>query len=167
MHSRLSLGFAATALVVLALSACSAPTPPPAETTAPTSAASQTPEPSEAPANPDLIVADSSLGSIVVAPSGLTVYVYDRDTAGSGASTCSGNCLAVWPAVHPVSTGDPVVDGITGDVGVITGTDGKPQLTLNGLPLYYFADDKAAGDVTGQAHGGIWWVVGPDGNKIG
>lgn len=166
MQPRLSLGFAATALMVLVLAGCSAPAPAPADSPS-TTAASATPEPTETPVTPDLTVADTSLGSIVVDSFGLTVYVFDRDTAGSGVSTCSGHCLEAWPAVHPLSTGDPVVDGVTGDVGVITGTDGKPQLTLNGLPLYYFVNDKAPGDVEGQAAASVWWVVGPDGNKIG
>ena len=29
-----------------------------------------------------------------------------------------------------------------------------------------YSGDSHAGDVTGQAVGGIWWVVGPDGTKI-
>jgi predicted lipoprotein with Yx(FWY)xxD motif len=67
--------------------------------------------------------------------------------------------------VHPVND-QPVLDGVTGDVGVITGTDGKPQLTLNGLPLYYYLKDTAPGDVLGQAKSEVWWVVAPDGSKI-
>ncbi|MGO4594489.1 hypothetical protein AB4Z18_11780 [Leifsonia sp. 2TAF2] len=51
-------------------------------------------------------------------------------------------------------------------MGTITGVDGKKQVTLNGLPLYTFAEDTSAGDVTGQGFAGIWWVVEPDGTKI-
>ena len=39
-------------------------------------------------------------------------------------------------------------------------------MTLAGWPLYYFARDAKACDVNGQAVGGIWWVVGPNGQKI-
>jgi hypothetical protein len=34
------------------------------------------------------------------------------------------------------------------------------------MPLYLYAADSQAGDVTGQAVGGVWWVVAPDGKKI-
>jgi len=95
----------------------------------------------------------------------MTVYYFDKDTANSGTSTCSGECLAAWPAV--VATSDsPKVDGVTGTVGTITRDDGTKQVTLNGLPLYLFVKDKAPGDVTGQAVQGVWWVVAPDGTKI-
>jgi predicted lipoprotein with Yx(FWY)xxD motif len=112
-----------------------------------------------------LATADSDLGTVVVDADGRTVYVFDKDTAGSGKSVCSGDCLAKWPAVTADSE-SPAVDGVTGDVGTITRDDGSTQVTLNGMPLYLFAGDSQAGDVTGQAVGGVWWVVAPDGEKI-
>ena len=60
----------------------------------------------------------------------------------------------------------PTLDGVTGEVDVITGTDGSTQVTLNGWPLYYYVGDAAAGDTTGQAVNDVWWVVGADGVKI-
>jgi predicted lipoprotein with Yx(FWY)xxD motif len=107
----------------------------------------------------------SDLGKIVVNSDGRTVYVFDKDSPGSGKSACSGDCLATWPAVT-ATTDSPAVDGVTGKVGTITRDDGTKQVTLEGMPLYLYAGDSQAGDVTGQAVGGIWWVVGPDGAKI-
>jgi hypothetical protein len=37
------------------------------------------------------------------------------------------------------------------------------QVTYNGSPLYYYANDAAAGDVTGQGIGGIWYIAAPSG----
>lgn len=113
-----------------------------------------------------LTTADSTLGTIVVDATGMTVYVFDNDTPNSGTSTCEGECLVKWPAV--VADSDtPTAEGVTGTLGTITRTDdGTRQITLNGLPLYYWVDDSAAGDVTGQGVGGVWWVVAPDGTKI-
>ena len=54
-------------------------------------------------------------------------------------------------------------------VGATTRTDGSSQVTYNGHPLYYFANDKAPGDARGQGinrFGGGWYVVDPAGNKI-
>ena len=112
-----------------------------------------------------LATADSDLGEIVVDADGRTVYVFDKDTPGSGMSACTGDCLAKWPAVT-ANSDSPQVDGVTGDVGTITRDDGTTQVTLGGMPLYLYAADSQAGDVTGQAVGGVWWVVAPDGTKI-
>lgn len=95
----------------------------------------------------------------------MTVYVFDKDTANSGTSTCTGTCAVTWPAVTTTST-TPTISGVTGKVSTIPLSDGKNQVTLNGLPLYYFVNDAAAGDVKGQGVQGIWWVVAPDGSKI-
>lgn len=163
MLDRLGLAAATVALSALVLTGCSAPAADPPVPEA-TQSSDPAPTPTEEAAPPTLLVGDTSLGPIVVDAFGLTVYYYDADTAGSGVSTCSGGCLEAWPAVH----GDAgiTVDGITAEVGSIAGNDGQPQLTLNGLPLYYYRDDAAPGDVTGQALGGVWWVVAPDGSKI-
>lgn len=124
----------------------------------------------EAPATPDtgdaeLMTADSDLGEIVVDAEGMTVYMFDNDTQGSDASSCEGECATNWPAVT-TDADAPAVDGVTGEVGTITGVDGSTQVTLNGWPLYYFIGDTAAGDVTGQAVNNVWWVLDPAGEKV-
>ncbi|WP_426184234.1 COG4315 family predicted lipoprotein [Microbacterium sp. TWP3-1-2b2] len=112
-----------------------------------------------------LMVADSTLGEIVVDAEGMTVYMFDSDTQGAGESTCEGQCATNWPAV--TTEGDPVAgDGVTGELGTITGVDGSTQVTLNGWPLYYFAADAEAGDVSGQAVNDVWWVLSPDGERM-
>ena len=95
----------------------------------------------------------------------MTVYYYDPDVPDSGVSTCADSCLTAWPSVHPAGA-EPVVDGISAAVGIITGTDGLPQLTVGGRPVYLYVSDTAPGDVVGQAAGGVWWVVAPDGTRI-
>jgi predicted lipoprotein with Yx(FWY)xxD motif len=57
-------------------------------------------------------------------------------------------------------------DGVTGKLGTITRDDGTKQVTLGGMPLYLYSGDSHAGDVTGQAVGGSWWAVSPDGTKV-
>ena len=44
---------------------------------------------------------------------------------------------------------------------MISRDDGREQVTYNGLPLYYFANDKAPGDTKGQGVGGVWFVAAP------
>ena len=54
-------------------------------------------------------------------------------------------------------------------LGTTPRSDGKPQVTYNGHPLYLFADDSSAGDTNGQgvdAFGALWYVVSPAGDAI-
>lgn len=121
--------------------------------------------PAEGSNSAELMVADSSLGQIVVDGEGKTLYMFDKDTQGSGQSSCSGECLTNWPPL--TVTGEaPAVADVTGEVGTITLADGSTQVTLNGWPLYYFAGDSAAGDVNGQGVGGVWWVLTPAGERM-
>ena len=83
---------------------------------------------------------------------GMTVYVFDKDTANSGTSVCAGPCAAKWPPVP--------ADAISGaGVGAIDRADGMRQATRGGRPLYYFAGDQAAGERKGDGLGGVWHVV--------
>lgn len=174
------LGVAVTAAALLALAACSssgaqsggsgssAAGTAPATTSAGGAGAygdESTPATAAAGAVTSLTTADTSLGTIVVDGNGMTVYQFDKDTQGGGTSSCSGQCATQWPEVH----GDAQsvqADGVTGMLGTITGTDGQPQLTLNGWPLYYYQGDAAAGDTKGQGVGGIWWVLTPAGERV-
>jgi predicted lipoprotein with Yx(FWY)xxD motif len=98
------------------------------------------------------------LGTILVDTEGRTVYTFTQDGA---AVACTGGCLAAWPAV-PVPEGadtatGPGVSGLT-----VVDVDGARQVARNGLPLYTFSGDSAAGDANGEgieSFGGVWRVV--------
>ena len=67
----------------------------------------------------------------------------------------------------PAGEGTPQLDGIDASlVSTVTRSDGSKQLSIDGLPIYHFAQDTQAGEAKGQGVGGIWWVVGADGKKI-
>lgn len=147
MNRKLTFAVAGTALAVLAACGGSEPS-------------------GDVPAaGSDLGASRSSLGAIVVDGKGMTAYVFDEDTPGSGKSSCTGDCVEEWPAITS-SSDQPKVDGVTGEVGTITGADGAKQVTLEGMPLYTFADDGDVGDTKGQGQDGVWWVVSPAGEKI-
>ena len=130
----------------------------PASTSAPATSAPAT-------ATADLKIAESTAGPIVVDGKGMSVYYYTKDVKDSGKSACTGGCLDAWPPV--LATADtPAVDGVTGTVGTIATPDGKKQLTINGMPVYLYAKDLAAGDITGQGVGGVWYLVAPSGDMI-
>lgn len=168
MTSKYRVGLAAIAVALLGLTACS-----------PGSDGTPTDEGTSgggygAPASPDdsnavtgdagLRTTETDLGTIVVDGDGMTLYQFDSDEQGSGTSTCEGQCARNWPAVPGGE--DTEVDGITGQVDTITGTNGEPQLTLNGWPMYYYVADENPGDTNGQGVNDIWWVVTPGGEPI-
>ena len=82
-----------------------------------------------------------------------------------GPSTCADDCLAAWPALTgPATAGEGVDAALLGTAP--RPDDGSEQVTYNGWPLYYFAQDAAPGDVNGQGVGDIWYVVDPTGTPI-
>lgn len=107
-------------------------------------------------------IADSSLGKILVDGKGMTLYMFVPDNMGP--STCVDKCLAVWPSLAGPATAGDGVDA--SKLGVAARPDGTQQATYGGWPLYTFIQDAAPGDVTGQASGEKWYVIGADGVPI-
>jgi predicted lipoprotein with Yx(FWY)xxD motif len=153
--SLVALGFALNVLVAAACGGSS-------------SNAASSPSVSAAPAAATIAVANNSkLGPILVDGSGMTVYLFVADTGTS--STCYSSCAAVWPPV--LTTGAPVAGSGANMslLGTTTRTDGKVEVTYAGHPLYYFVQDKVAGDATGQGvdgFGGLWWVMSASGAAV-
>jgi predicted lipoprotein with Yx(FWY)xxD motif len=109
-----------------------------------------------------LETAESDFGSILVDSEGMTLYMFDPDE--QGPSVCDAGCLQAWPIVEgPADAGQGVDDSM---LGTTESTEGTTMATYNDWPLYYFVKDKAPGDVTGQGDGGVWWVIGPDGQPV-
>jgi predicted lipoprotein with Yx(FWY)xxD motif len=173
MKSRLGAGFAILALTA-ALAACggssgTTPASTPAGTATPaTSAATTSPSATStgtSSAAVDLKTASSSAGTIVVDSKGMSLYFFTKDVKDSGTSACTGGCLTAWPPLTTTSD-KPKVEGVTGTVGTIPTPEGKKQVTLNGLPLYYFAKDTKPGDVLGQGVNDVWYLADPSGEMI-
>lgn len=177
-RSRLALAIAPAMFLVL-LSACTqAPTPAaPAAPAAPATTAAQSssapaPASSSAPASMPaadaatlaLGTADTSLGSVLVDGKGMTLYMFTKDTQGSNASACTGQCLAAWPPLFGKPTAGKGSDD--SKLGSFALPDGSTQATYNGWPLYYWKGDAKAGDTAGQKVGGVWFVLDRDGNPI-
>ena len=107
-----------------------------------------------------------TFGQALVDGEGRSLYLFTNDTQNSGTSACTGDCLVEWPPL--LTDGEPVAgEGVDAAMlGTITLPDGTTQVTYNGWPLYYFADDTAAGDALGQGLGGVWFLVAPTGEMI-
>ena len=102
--------------------------------------------------------AKDGVGKFFTDTKGMTLYIFKKDSPGK--SACAGPCVEKWPLYFREKVAVP--DGVkAGDFGTITREDGKKQTTYKGWPLYYFAGDKKAGDVTGQGVGNVWFVANP------
>ena len=95
-------------------------------------------------------------GGVLVGSNGMTLYTFDKDTAGSGKSVCNGQCATNWP---PLMAAD--ADTASGDYSIVTRDDGKKQWALKGKPLYHWIKDTKAGDTTGEGVMGAWHVAKP------
>ena len=55
---------------------------------------------------------------------------------------------------------------MTGKLATTDRTDGSKQVTYDGKPLYYFANEKAPGEAMGQNVGSVWFAVNAKGEKV-
>jgi len=158
---------AASGLLLAACSTAATPSP----TAAPPSAAPPSATASAAPtaASPSTaagetyevtVATDAKLGKFLAGEDGKTLYIFKKDTA--NVSNCSGGCAQAWPP-FTLDAGEQVKAGagITGALTTFARSDGTMQVAYKGAPLYYYATDTKAGDVTGQNVNGVWFVATP------
>lgn len=82
----------------------------------------------------------------------MTLYIFDKDSA--GVSNCYDDCAAKWPPLF-------AEDGATpeGEFTLVERTDGTNMWAYKGMPLYFWVDDQAPGDITGDGVGGVWHLA--------
>ena len=107
------------------------------------------------------------LGMILVDNTGRTLYLFEKDRGDR--SSCTGSCAAAWPPLRDRSK--PLVG--TGADSALVGTtrrsDGAPQVTYNGHPLYRFGGDSGPGQTNGQgvnAFGAQWFALSAKGATV-
>lgn len=104
-----------------------------------------------------LTIKSTKIGPVLTDARGDTLYWYSKDTK-DGPSTCTGACLAAWPAVLGQAVAAPGVK-LAGQLGEVTDAGGAIQATYNGYPLYTYKADMAPGDTTGNGEGGVWHAI--------
>src|SRR5262245_63323683 len=111
---------------------------------------------------PTVKIGKTSLGKILVTTKGETLYVFDPDGTDTVAPKCVDSCADAWPA-YTSSKKPKAGKGL--DQSLI-GIGGGGQVVYDSHFLYRFSGDTAPGDTNGQGVGGIWHVVGADGQPI-
>ena len=113
------------------------------------------------------LATEGNLGKILVDSQGRSLYLFQKDMGTT--SQCAGACAAAWPPLR--ATGKPVVGTAlsASKVGTTSRSDGKPQITYNGHPLYLYSADQKPGDTNGQGlnvFGGGWFALSAAGNMV-
>jgi predicted lipoprotein with Yx(FWY)xxD motif len=88
----------------------------------------------------------SGVGSVLVDGTGAALYTPAQEAGGK--VLCSGTCTSIWKPLAPGS-GTPTAAQGVGKLAVVTRPDGSRQVTVDGKPLYTFAQDTP-GKVTGN-----------------
>ena len=171
--SRPGLRVAAAVVLALVASSCGSsissedqgPTPPPSAST--TTPESPQPQPSQPPTAQEpgtaITTAASDFGQMLFDAKTQAIYIWESEE--STTPECYDDCAEAWPPV--LTDGAPTARG--GVDSALLGTterrDGTTQVTYNGHPLYFYAHE-GPGEVkchNVSTHGGLWWVVAPDG----
>ena len=99
-------------------------------------------------------VADTAKGKALVDLNGMTLYVFDRDSAGK--SNCNAQCAVSWlPLIADTDA------KASGSFSFITRDDGRQQWAYRGKPLYTWFKDKQPGDATGDGVNSVWHLAAP------
>ena len=109
-----------------------------------------------------LTLRDSKLGQMIADDKGMAIYMFVLDQR--NVSNCEGGCLTAWPPVmlkeKETLANVKLEGGLRRSLlGVAMRVDGSRHVTYNSYPLYWWARDKVAGDITGQWVGGTWFVL--------
>jgi predicted lipoprotein with Yx(FWY)xxD motif len=112
-----------------------------------------------------IVLGESEFGDMLFDAKRQAIYIFERDP--KGRSTCYGECAEAWPPVF--TDGEPVAGkGVKSSLlGTVKRRDGKEQVTYAGKPLYFYAHE-GPGQVlchNVNLNGGLWWVVGADGER--
>jgi predicted lipoprotein with Yx(FWY)xxD motif len=107
-----------------------------------------------------LALASTGLGRVLVNAHGRTLYLFRADHGST--SACTRVCANAWPPLR--ASGKPkVATGLPASaVTTVKRSDGNPQVSYHGHPLYTYVGDQKPGDTTGQgsnAFGAGWFAV--------
>lgn len=113
-----------------------------------------------------ITTSESQFGPILFNEKQQAIYIWEPEESSN--AECYGDCAEMWPPV--LTEGGPqATGGVNGDLlGTTKRSDGSTQVTYAGHPLYYYAHE-GPGEVKCHnvaTHGGLWWVIQPNGSRV-
>ena len=113
----------------------------------------------------EIVLAGSEFGDMLYDARKQAIYVFELD--GEDETNCHGECAEAWPPVY--TDGEPVAgEGVDPALLGTIEREGRRQVTYAGRPLYFYAHEEP-GEVrchNVNLNGGLWWVVGADGEPL-
>lgn len=112
-------------------------------------------------------VRSTTLGRVLVDGRGRTLYLFRADKGRK--SVCTGQCATFWPPLTTTAAPRAGTGAKASLLGRSKRSDGRLQVTYAGHPLYRFAQDKHAGQTTGEGidhFGGLWYAVSAAGKSV-
>jgi predicted lipoprotein with Yx(FWY)xxD motif len=109
----------------------------------------------------------TTLGMVLVARNGHTLYLFGKDR--SGRSACSGSCAQFWPPLLTRGTPTAGVGVRAALLGTTKRSDGSIQVTYARHPLYTYKLDTRAGQTKGEGtsfFGGVWNALSARGTAV-
>ncbi len=105
-------------------------------------------------------VGRSPYGPVLFDGRGFALYAFTRDPRGR--TTCAGACARAWPPYLARGALHAGAGARSSLLAAIRRADGSRQVTYNGKPLYFYAGDRAPGQILCQdvsEFGGLWLVL--------
>jgi predicted lipoprotein with Yx(FWY)xxD motif len=119
--------------------------------------------------HPTVKLGNSSLGKILEANSGRTLYMFTKDGRNKDRCVTTNGCKGTWPLL--TTNSKPVAGpGVKSSLlGTIKLAHGAKQVTYAGHPLYTYSGDFMTGQtyyVGQQQFGGTWYAVNAAGGTV-
>jgi predicted lipoprotein with Yx(FWY)xxD motif len=113
------------------------------------------PPPKKGPSISPAQMSETSRGTVLADPKGMTLYYFDRDDTGNK-SNCDGKCTEEW---IPLAASDDAK--ALGDFTVIIRSDHSKMWAYRYRPLYTSHEDTAPGDTNGFDPLNHWHIARP------
>jgi predicted lipoprotein with Yx(FWY)xxD motif len=101
----------------------------------------------------------AKFGPILATPKKQALYYWTVEKRVGGKIRCTGACAKAWPPLVVRRRADVTrsVSGIRGTFGVVRRSDGRLQVTYNGLAVYTYANERPTQVLCDDVNG--WFVV--------
>jgi predicted lipoprotein with Yx(FWY)xxD motif len=106
---------------------------------------------------PAIRYVDDQFGAILATPKKQALYYWQVEKRAGGKIRCTGSCAKLWPPLYATAAVPRHLKGITGTLGTIKRSDGRKQITYNGLAVYTYAHEGPTQVLCDDVNG--WFVV--------
>jgi predicted lipoprotein with Yx(FWY)xxD motif len=100
---------------------------------------------------------DDRFGPILATPKKQALYYWRVEKRAGGKLKCFGACAKAWPPLYATGAVPKRIAGIKGTFGTVRRSNGKRQITFNGMAIYTYAHEGPTQVLCNNVDG--WFVV--------